>query len=99
MVINKEKNSKVKFVSYDGKYPNLCSGTLVLEVNGKTYKWGNHSGIIYSGGGLLHNYEGTYNGEWNVDYAKINDEIKDYAEAIDACINENITYGCCGGCI
>lgn len=25
----------IKFISYDGKYPNFCSGTLILEVDGK----------------------------------------------------------------
>ena len=26
---------KIKFVSYDGEYPTLCSGKLTLEINGK----------------------------------------------------------------
>ena len=25
--------SRVKFISYDGKYPNLCSGKLVLQID------------------------------------------------------------------
>ena len=30
----------VKFVSYDGKYPNLCTGTLVLNIDGTDYSFG-----------------------------------------------------------
>lgn len=25
----------IEFVSYNGKYPNLCRGTLIIKVNGK----------------------------------------------------------------
>ena len=28
--------NRVEFVSYSGRYPNLCSGTLVLRIDGKT---------------------------------------------------------------
>lgn len=33
---------RVKFISYDGKFPNLCSGVLILEIDGKEYKFGHH---------------------------------------------------------
>ena len=40
-VINKHNIDKsVKFVSYTGKYPNLCSGVLTLEIDGVQYKFG-----------------------------------------------------------
>lgn len=32
--------NRVKFVSYTGEYPNLCSGVLTLEIDGKEYKFG-----------------------------------------------------------
>ena len=31
--------SKVEFVSYDGKWPNLCSGKLVLSIDGVTVEF------------------------------------------------------------
>ncbi len=37
----------VEFVSYDGKYPCLCMGTLAIKVDGKEYRF-NHAMI--SGG-------------------------------------------------
>ena len=30
----------IKFISYDGAYPNLCSGTLVVEIDGKRVSFG-----------------------------------------------------------
>ena len=30
----KNKN-RLKFISYDGNYPNLCSGTLIMELDGQ----------------------------------------------------------------
>lgn len=32
----------VEFVSYTGKYPNLCSGTLTLRIDGKEVVFGNN---------------------------------------------------------
>ena len=51
MLVNKKNSntSRVKFISYTGEYPNLCSGVLTLE--------------------------------------------------IDEVFNENVEWGCCGGCI
>lgn len=38
----------VEFISYDGAFPNLCSGTLVLKINGKRREF--PSGCLISEG-------------------------------------------------
>lgn len=32
--------AKIKFISYDGAYPVLCSGKLTVEIDGKTITFG-----------------------------------------------------------
>lgn len=38
--------SEVKFVSYTGKYPNLCDGVLTVTIDGKEYKFGHEEGAF-----------------------------------------------------
>lgn len=38
----------VEFVSYDGAYPNLCTGQLVLKINGQVREFSRH--CLQSGG-------------------------------------------------
>lgn len=33
-------SEKIEFVSYDGKYPNLCRGKLVVKIDGKELSFG-----------------------------------------------------------
>ena len=37
----------VKFISYDGELPNLCSGILTLEIEGKTVTFGSNNCCDY----------------------------------------------------
>lgn len=99
--------SHVEFISYTGKYPNLCSGTLTLKIDGVEYKfhaWEYDNKTVFpkfwsSGGGIRENYEGTYEGEWQINVNDIPEQFRKYAREIDAAFNENVPYGCCGGCI
>ncbi len=45
MLINNPNKGKghVKFISYSGKYPNLCSGQLIVEIDGKIVKFGHNT--------------------------------------------------------
>lgn len=86
----------VKFISYDGHFPNLCSGTLMFEVNNKTYSL-NH--CLLSGGGinLGHGRENVETGPWSL--TCLPDELKPFEAEITEMVNENIPWDCCGGCI
>lgn len=113
MLINSNKESvteHVKFISYTGKYPNLCCGDLTLEIDGEKVMFGNRYDIkinkrkgVYpifwhSGGCISANYE-AYKGEWQIDVSKMPEEYRKYASEIDETFNANVPYGCCGGCI
>lgn len=127
MVINGKSSGRVKFISYTGKYPNLCSGVLTLEIDGKECKFGhnsdyshydhnlkkwvytdedsgnpNHDAFWESGGncGFRNNYEEYVNtGEWRIIASDLPEEFRELAGEIDAVFNENVPYGCCGGCL
>ena len=86
--------AEMKFISYDGKYPNLCAGTLVFEKDGERHE---EKYCMHSTGGINPNYEGTYSGPWEL-------TGMDYLNEMERCyltklVNENVRHGCCGGCI
>lgn len=113
MVIrNKYKDSTtqtehVRFVSYSGRYPNLCSGELVLEVDGVEhrfhYRFGTcedetHHKDFWSSGGYLDEEYCAVQGEWDIIESELPEPMRKYAEEIDFLFNENVPQGCCGGC-
>lgn len=129
MLKNKKSTntSRVKFISYTGEYPNLCSGVLTLEIDGVQYKFGHEymnyhydengvgrftdedpnnpnfdrfwtSGGCVTGDGPDWNFE-VKQGEWEIDVDDLPEQFWDVAPEIDEVFNENVNYGCCGGCI
>jgi len=112
MLINAHKTCKnVKFISYTGRYPNLCRGVLTLEINGKEYKfssWSSGEGDTFprfwhSGGscGFKHHYAQSFctQDEWTIDVSKLPQELQKYASEIDEVFNSSVQFGCCGGCL
>jgi len=90
----------VEFVSYDGKWPCLCYGTLIIKVDGKSYSF-NHA--MVSGGCIM----GGPSTDWDM-WAEQDDwelnleehpELEQYKEEITRVVNKNVPQGCCGGCI
>lgn len=129
MIVNRKNTGKerVKFISYTGEYPNLCSGVLTLEIDGVEYKFGHDyrnyhvdengnwrytdedpnnpnfnsfwtSGGSVTGSGPDWEFEVSHD-EWEIDVDELPEQFWDVANEINTVINENIPYGCCGGCI
>jgi hypothetical protein len=101
-------SENVKFISYSGKWPNLCSGVLVLEIKGKRYSFGysaDYPSFWVSGGccGFSKDYEESYveNGPWELDSFpdKYPEEITNLLPEIMQVFNANVPHGCCGGCL
>lgn len=104
----------VRFVSYDGKDPNLCRGTLVLNIDGKDITfdpdkkhinnktvfptfWSSGGSVGFRGPGHSNPY--TTNGEWVIDKEDLPEQYRQYVSEIDEVFNNNVPFGCCGGCL
>ena len=113
MLINQGETTfnHVKFISYTGKYPNLCRGKLTLNIDGDDYTFGNnfiHKDVQFNqfwepGGecGFTNDYTETYGSKskWIIDVEGLPEQFRKYAVEIDMAFNENVEYGCCGGCL
>lgn len=108
MVINRElyeRNDHVKFISYTGRFPNLCRGVLTLEIDGKRYTFGYPFGeprpdfdMFWTSGGDVRDSDNVQTGEWIINMVLLPMEFHEYVDEIDRVFNENVEHGCCGGC-
>jgi hypothetical protein len=92
----------IKFISYDGKYPNLCSGTLTIEIDGELKIL--HR-VLVSGGTT--NWRAKYpepdviSGPWMLDRweTERNGLTQEQHDSLREIANKEIRNGCCGGCL
>lgn len=97
------KPKTIEILRYDGKYPCLCGGCLMLTIGGRGYS--TRPGVLQpgEGAGCYRDSDGNWTtdcGTWRVDSDKLPKEIRRYAARIEAAVNESrIEKPCCGGCI
>lgn len=120
--------AKIEFISYSGAYPNLCSGILLLRINGQLWAFNYadcmdwdlegikavedargkekvftcHDKFWDTGGRCYISKKGEEHVEqdsWGLVYENVPPELKDLADDLIAVFNDNVDYGCCGGCL
>jgi alpha-galactosidase len=89
------KKNKVNFISYNGVFPCLCQGTLIVKIGKKFF---NINRALISQGGFDEDWNATI-GDWAIDVEKLpKDFPTDYIDDLIKIVNDNIEKGCCGGC-
>jgi hypothetical protein len=95
----KEEMRKDIKITYDGAYPNLCSGTLIVKIGEQEWTFPDYS--LSSGGSISFDedwQENVTSGEWSIsEWPK--DFPEDLKEEVLDAINAEIPWGCCGGCV
>ena len=86
-------------IEYNGSYPNLCRGRLVVTIDEKRWTF---SDYCLSSGGCV-----SFDDDWNEDVSEGDWSISEWPEnfseelkdpVLDA-VNSVIPLGCCGGCV
>jgi len=99
---------EIKFLEYSGAWPNLCSGVLVLQIDGEVYTFGERAPyedetrqfprFWSSGGSVNWDPEEIVTDEWRFD-GGLPDFLKGHEQELIDLFNSNVIWGCCGGCI
>ena len=105
----------VEFVSYTGAYPNLCRGVLTLRIDNKEVRFGhdysifeswktdgNYDAFWVTGGscGFYANGEDYIDhDEWQLIESNLPEKYEPYSEELINVFNDNVRWGCCGGCL
>lgn len=86
-------------IDYDGEYPCLCTGHLIVTIDDKVWDFGRSA--LVSGGDIYTDEEDgmcTEQGDWEIEeYPR--DFPDEYKELVLNKVREEIPQGCCGGCI
>lgn len=94
-----ERNIMDIKVKYNGSYPNLCSGKLIVIIDGVSWEFPPY--CLRSGGGVSFDEnwnENVWQGEWSIsDWPE--EFLEELKEVVLDAVNEQIKHGCCGGCI
>lgn len=96
--------SNIEFISYTGKYPNLCSGVLTLKIDDKIVRFGYEEDYepFWESGGRC-GFDGVrsyiYDGEWVIDEYSDLKEFEPIKDRLIEVFNDNVEHGCCGGCL
>jgi len=86
-------------IKYDGGYPNLCSGKLIVMIDGKDWLFPDY--CLSSGGSVWFDEDWTEHvtqGEWSI-CEWPDDFPEDLKEQAEIEVNREIPHGCCGGCV
>ena len=86
-------------IEYNGSYPNLCSGTLVVTIGKKCWEFPPF--CLSSGGYASFTDEGdgyVVPGPWSVEEWPDGFPVK-HKMQVEHAINAKIPHGCCGGCL
>ena len=101
--VKEEDKMDIEFVSYDGGDWAWCNGTLILRINGKEVSFGSngcdHDRFWSSGGSTSWDPEEITEGPWQIWKDDLPEYLQPYAKEIEELFNENVEWGCCGGCI
>jgi len=91
--------SRLKFISYDGAFPNLCRGTLIVSLDGKEIVFPEY--CMCSGGSVRFTQNGkeiVMQGKWRITEFPIDFPLE-LREELEDLVNANVRWGCCGGCV
>lgn len=97
-IMSKAHTIKVEF---DGVFPNMCSGKLIVTVDGVRHVFGPHA--LCSGGSAwidIDANEVVSKGKWSINPNSWPERFDpSVRKAILKAINDTVPHGCCGGCI